>query len=110
MNVTVIVQDPPAATSLPQVFVWEKTPEPVITMLLMLSAQLPTLVSVVAFHPFVEKNRLDGLNSTDVPTPVRLTFCGLCGALSVIEQPHFGFGKTVVGAKKARCPVVGCRR
>ena len=75
-----IVQDSPAATSLPQVFVWEKTSEPVITiepvitMLLMLSAELPTLVSVVCFVPVVEKYRLDGLSSTAVPTPVRLIF------------------------------------
>ena len=31
------------------------------------------------------KARLVGLNSTTVPVPFRLTFCGLPGALSVID-------------------------
>jgi hypothetical protein len=30
LKVTVIVQDPPAATLVPQVFVWEKVVEPVM--------------------------------------------------------------------------------
>ena len=75
LKVTLIVQDPPAATLVPQVFVWEKVVEPAIVMLLMLSAVLPAL-----------KPRLAGLNSTTVPVPVRLTVCGLPAALSVIDN------------------------
>ena len=87
LKVTLIVQDPPAATLVPQVLVWEKNAEPVIAMLLMLSAVLPVLLSVVvSVFPTVPKLRLAGLNSTTVPVPVRLTFCGLPAALSVIDN------------------------
>ena len=91
LKVTVIVQDPPAATLVPQVFVWEKAVEPVIVMLLMLSVVLPVLLSVVVsvleLALFtLPKPRLVGLNSTTVPVPVRLTVCGLPAALSVIDN------------------------
>ena len=88
LKVTLIVQDPPAATLVPQVFVWEKVVEPAIVMLLMLSAVLPALLSVVVsvvVEP-LPKLRLVGLNSTTVPVPVRLTVCGLPAALSVIDN------------------------
>jgi hypothetical protein len=87
----VIVQDPPAATLAPHVFVWEKVVEPVIVTLLMLSAVLPVLLSVVVsvleLALFtLPKLRLAGLNSTTVPVPVRPTVCGLPAALSVIDN------------------------
>jgi hypothetical protein len=88
------VQDPPAATLAPQVLVWEKSVEPVIVMLPMLSALLPVLLSVVVsvleLALFtLPKLRLAGLNSTTVPVPVRLTVCGLPAALSVIDNVPF---------------------
>lgn len=91
LRVTVMVQDPPAATLVPQVFVWEKAVEPVIVMLLMLRVVLPVLLSVVVsvLEPALfalPKPRLAGLNSTTVPVPVRLTVCGLPAALSVIDN------------------------
>ena len=91
LKVAVIVQDPPAATLVPQVFVWEKVVEPVIVMLLMPSAVLPVLLSVAVIvleSPLftLPKRRLVGLNSTTVPVPVRLTVCGLPAALSVIDN------------------------
>ena len=91
LKVAVIVQDPPAATLVPQVFVWEKVVEPVIVMLLILSTVLPVLLSVVVsvleLALFtLPKLRLVGLNSTTVPEPVRLTVCGLPAALSVIDK------------------------
>ena len=87
LKITLIAQDPPATTLVPQVFVWEKNGEPVIVMLLMLSAVMPVLLSVVvSVFPTVPKLRLAGLNSTTVPVPVRLTFCGLPAALSVIDN------------------------
>ena len=87
LKVTLIVQEPSATTLVPQVFVWEKNVEPVIVMLLMLSAVLPVLLRVVvSVFPTVPKLRLAGLNSTTVPVPVRLTVCGLPAALSVIDS------------------------
>jgi len=91
LKVAVIVQDAPAATLAPHVFVWGKVAEPVIVMLLMLSAVLPVLLSVVVSaleSPLftLPKRRLAGLNSTTVPVPVRLTVCGLPAALSVIDN------------------------
>jgi len=86
LKITLIAQDPPATTLVPQVFVWEKNGEPVIVMLLMLSAVMPVLLSVVvSVFPTVPKLRLAGLNSTTVPVPVRLTVCGLPAALSAID-------------------------
>ena len=51
LNVTLIVQLLPAATELPQVFVWVKSPGfvPVTAMLVMLSVPVPVLVSVTDF-------------------------------------------------------------
>jgi len=44
-----MVHHPFAATLLPQVFVWEKAVEPVMLMPLMLSVELPVLISVVVW-------------------------------------------------------------
>ena len=51
LNVTLIVQLLPAATELPQVFVWVKSPGlvPVTAMLVMLSVPVPVLVRVTDF-------------------------------------------------------------
>jgi hypothetical protein len=79
LKVTVIVQDLPAPTLLPQVFVWENSLEPVTVMLVMLSVVLPTFVRVVVNALLlptvtVPKFKLVGLSSTTVPVPVRVTF------------------------------------
>ena len=91
---TVMVQDFPGPTPLPQLLVWEKFPS-LIVMPVMFNVVLPVSVSVVAcggehMQPpngprTQEKPRLAGLSSTTVPVPVTLTFCGLPGALSVTE-------------------------
>ena len=49
VKVTLIVHLPPAATPLPQLFVWAKSLafEPVIAKLLMLNVALPLLVRVI---------------------------------------------------------------
>jgi hypothetical protein len=47
LNLTVMMHDAFAATLLPQLLLWEKVVEPVILMLVMLSAVLPVFVSVV---------------------------------------------------------------
>jgi hypothetical protein len=50
VKVTLIVQLPPAATELPQLLVWAKSPEldPKTAMLVTVRAELPELVSVTA--------------------------------------------------------------
>src|SRR5205807_9154982 len=52
---------------------------------------LPTLVSVVGRFLLwptctTPKLKLAGLNATTVPVPVKLTFCGLPGALSAVDN------------------------
>jgi hypothetical protein len=49
VNVTLIVQFPPAATEEPQLFVWEKSPEsaPVTARLVMFKAALPILLTEI---------------------------------------------------------------
>jgi hypothetical protein len=91
LKVAVIVQEAPALTPVPQLFVWEKAVEPVIVMPLMLSAVIPVLVRVVVSDFLCPSNTLPksrplGLSSTTVPTPAKLTVCGLPGALSVIDS------------------------
>ena len=86
-----MLQELPAATLAPQVFVWEKGPE--IVMPLMFSVVLPTLVSVVVFDTkhvqwpmgsgMQAKIRLVGESSTSVPVPLRETVCGLPTAVSL---------------------------
>jgi hypothetical protein len=48
VNLTLIVQFPPAATELPQLLLWAKSPAfvPVIARLVMLNVALPLLVRV----------------------------------------------------------------
>ena len=90
MKVTVMVQDCPAATPEPQVLVRWNGPDPCNVMPVMLSAVLPTLVSVMDLDALwgggTTKNKLAGLSSTSVPTPMSEMICWLPGALSVIER------------------------
>lgn len=98
-QLTLILQELPAATLAPQVFVWEKGPE--IAMLLMSSVVLPTLVSVVVpdvkqlqwpMGSGIQANfRLVGESSTSVPIPFRETVCGLPGALSATDSAPVRF-------------------
>ncbi len=71
LNVTVIVQEPPAATLPPQVFIWEKAaaPVPVMVMLVMVSVFVPVFVSVVAAELVVPtftrpRPKMSGINFT----------------------------------------------
>jgi hypothetical protein len=96
LKLTVIVQDAPAPTLVPQLFVWEKFVEPVILMLVMPRTVVPVLVSVVVcggaeqLVPKIgithEKCRLLGFNLTSVPVPLRETAWGLPGALSETDS------------------------
>jgi hypothetical protein len=93
-NVTLNVQVPPGATVLPQVLVAEKSPAfvPVTGLLVMVKGALPVLFRVRVWVPLVDptawllKERFEALRATTgpLPVPVRLTVCGLPGALSVI--------------------------
>lgn len=74
--------------SAPQLLVSEEY-VPVMVRLAMCSVVFPTSVMIdvnVFCCPTVTvpKFKLDGLSSTTVPTPVRLTICGLPAALSVM--------------------------
>jgi hypothetical protein len=92
VNVTLIVQLPPAATELPQVFVSAKSAVlvPVMLMLVMLKLVLPVLLRVTLCARLVTptfslaKVRPEGdrLTWLERPVPVRLTVCGLPAALS----------------------------
>jgi len=92
VKVTLMVQFFPGSTLDPQLLV---SPKLVLAaMLLMVSVALPVLVSVTGCEALVVptltllKVRLVGERVTAgavVPTPVRLTVCGLPAALSVIE-------------------------
>jgi galactitol-specific phosphotransferase system IIB component len=94
VKVTLIVQLPPAATELPQVLLWAKSPAlvPVIARLEILMAPLPLLLRVAVCAALLvptdcfPKERLVGErpSSGAVPVPERLTACGLPMALSVM--------------------------
>jgi hypothetical protein len=92
LNVTLIVQLLPAARFVPQAFVSAKSP--LAAMLVMDRAALPVLVRVTVWPgEVVPENwaanvRLSGDRLTAGPKPValRLTDCGLPGALSVKER------------------------
>jgi len=55
VNVKLMLQLPPAATDVPQVLLWAKSPllVPVTAMLVMLSAALPVLDSAIAWAALV---------------------------------------------------------
>src|SRR2546425_743803 len=94
VNVILIAQLVPAATALPQLFVWAKSTlfVPVMVMLLMASEPLPEFVKVtvcallVMLRGWFPKLRLVGekVIAGDVPVPVKPIVCGLSPALSVI--------------------------
>jgi hypothetical protein len=94
VKVTVIVQCAPAATLVPQMFVWLKSCalKPVTVMLLIVNAVVPTFAKVMTCAPlgaptsWLPKVRLEGVNWTRVPVPVRDTVCGAPGALSLTER------------------------
>ncbi len=93
-KVTVIVQDPPAATLVPQVVVRAKSAEfvPVTVMLVTVKAAFPVFFNVMAVPVLVvpiclTPNAMEaGVNVrlSNAPVPVRPTVCGLPVALSVI--------------------------
>jgi hypothetical protein len=89
VKVTLMVQEPPTATGLTQLWFWAKSPLGV--MLRMVSAPAPLLVSVTVFGalgtptPRLPKVKLvgDKVTAGPKPLPVRVTLCGLPAALSV---------------------------
>jgi len=89
VKVTLMEQLAPAATETPQVLVWAYCA--LATMLVMLRAAAPELVSVtvfaalVVFTKWLPKAKLvgDKLTAGVAPVPERLTACGLPLALSV---------------------------
>jgi hypothetical protein len=90
-KVAVMVQDLPGATLDPQVLVWEKYLLPEVATPVMFSVEPPVFVSVVVsvldwFPCTGPKLRLAGFSSTTVPVPIKLTVCGLPGALSAIDS------------------------
>jgi hypothetical protein len=94
VNVTVMVQDPPAPT-LVHVFVWAKSLAfaPVIETAVTRIALWPTLLSVIVcgadLVPTFPKPTLGGVRLATVPCPLSVTTCGLPVALSVIESVPF---------------------
>jgi hypothetical protein len=96
LKLTVRVQDAPAPTLVPQLFVWGKFVEPVTLMLVMLREVVPLFVSVVVCEgaeqlvPCLgitqEKFRLLGFNLTSVPVPLSETVWGLPRALSETDR------------------------
>lgn len=89
VKVTVMVQLPPAAPPVPQLFVWAKLP--VATMLEIVSlapvllVSLITFAALVVFTVWLPKLKLVGDSATVLvaPVPVMVTVCGLLAALSV---------------------------
>src|SRR5579863_8949111 len=98
VNVTLIVQFPLfAATELPQLFVWAKSPlfAPVTPMLVMFSAAFPVLVSVTDWGPLLVFNcwlanvklaadKLTPGAGAPAPVPLSVIVCGLPVSLSVM--------------------------
>jgi hypothetical protein len=88
VNVTLIVQLPPAATVMPQLLVCANCP--LDTILVMLSDAVPVFLSVtdfatlVVFTRWLPKDRLvaDKLTTGAVPVPERVTLWGLPAASS----------------------------
>jgi hypothetical protein len=87
-----MVQAAPAASEAPQVLVWAKSPAsvPDNVIPLIVRVVVPTFVRVMVLAPLVvptvtlPKLRLVGDSLAVVPTPLKLTFCGLPPALSEI--------------------------
>ena len=95
VKVTLMVQLPLAATELPQVLVWAKSPVlvPPIARLVMVSAAVPVLLRVIVCPELVElrgwllKVRLPGERLTlgPLPVPLRLTVCWLPDVLLLLS-------------------------
>ena len=95
VHLTLMVQDPPAATLAPQELVCEKAPAEIATPLIF-SVVLPTLVKVAVSdrtqtQPITmigkqPKLRWVGESTTSVPVPLRATVCGLPYALSETDN------------------------
>jgi hypothetical protein len=93
-KLTLIVQEPPAATLPPQLLVWPKLA--LAAMPVMASAALPVLLRVTGCDPLVVPKfwlpnvRLPGetpaTEAVATPVPVKLTVCELPLALSVIVK------------------------
>jgi hypothetical protein len=91
LNLTAIVQLAPPARLVPQLLVCEKSPlfVPVIPMPEIVNAVPPAFLMVTLVAPLVVPTvRLAkvieaGDRETAVPVPLKLTVCGLPGALSV---------------------------
>ena len=93
-KVTLMVQLLPAATGLPQVLVWAKSPEfvPVTVTAVTFNVAFPVLFTVTVWAalvvptPCALKPRLEAVRLTTgpLPVPVKVTLCGLSGALSVM--------------------------
>jgi hypothetical protein len=89
LKVTEMVQLAPAATELPQVLVWEKSP--LAVTLEMVSEALPVSVRVTLCAalpvPDIWSGKVseedDKLTRGTIPVPLKLTVCGLLEALSV---------------------------
>ena len=94
VKVTLIVHDPPAATIVPQVLVWEKSAAfaPVIRNDDMVSVPKPVLVSVMFMGKLLVPTFVTGncnivgdkFTTGCTPKPLNATVCGLPVALSVI--------------------------
>src|SRR5439155_5967246 len=92
LNVSLKVQLALAAYEVPHVWVCAKSPAlvPVIATPVMLRQVVPTLVSVTVFAALVvpmatvPKFKLVGESFAVVPIPLRVTFCVLPAALSVM--------------------------
>ena len=100
-KLTVMVQDCPAPKLVGQLVVCANLLL-VMVMLLMLSAVTPVFVSVTVLLGQLTrvqvKSNLPGTSFTTVPTPFRLTVCGLPGASSVTESVPARLSRAV-GAK-----------
>ena len=89
-NFTLKVQLAAAAREAPQVCVWEKSPAlvPVMAIVVMVNAVVPTFVRVTVFAALVTpvatvpKLKLTGASLAVVPVPLRAAVCGLPVALS----------------------------
>ena len=85
---TLMVQDAPTAKDEPQVWLCAKSP--LVEMPEKANAVVPWLVTVTGLELLIvptswaAKVRLDGDKPTNVPTPMRLTLCGLLGSESEI--------------------------
>jgi hypothetical protein len=97
LNVTEILQCAPAATDVPQVFVWAKSrgSAPPMAMLVIVSGAVPVLVRVTDWDELLTpmfwraKLTVEGLSDTDgtpTPVPFKVTDCGDPAALSAMAR------------------------